>query len=62
MKPSPIRTMPTASQPKSGVLVTAMPAPIAAMDVDPVAPKQRAMPYRKKAVAKLPSRKYLRAD
>src|SRR5271154_4572959 len=59
LKPRPISTMATASQAKPGVGLLGRAAATSVMLVVPVAPKVRAMPYKKKAVAKEPSKKYL---
>src|ERR1700689_4720366 len=59
LKPIPINTIATASPAKPGFALSVRAAATSLMLVVPVAPKVRAMPYKKKAVAKEPNKKYL---
>ena len=62
LNPRPIRIMPSPTTRKQRRRALRKAAAMAAMLVEPVAPKISAMPYRKNAVANDPSRKYFSDD
>src|SRR5450755_720148 len=59
-RPTNIKAIPAYA--RTGIMSVRRVSPITAMLVDPVAPNMSATPYRKKAVANEPNRKYFRDD